>query len=68
MNDTKLVLVEFIDGTRKMIEAYCDPQYEYYGYLANKEVVYGIGTSGGSKARLPGGFVKAISFLDEQEA
>lgn len=67
MNDTKLVLVEFIDGTRKRVEAYCDPQYEYYGYLANKELFYVICASDFSKALFPREFVKAISFLDEQE-
>lgn len=64
MNDTKLVLVEFIDGTRKRIEAYCDPQYEYYGYLTNEELFY-VSCTSSLKAFFPREFVKAISPLDE---
>lgn len=65
MSDTKLVLVEFIDGTSKRIEAYCDPQYEYYGYLTKKELFYVSCASNFSKTLFPREFVKAISLLDE---
>lgn len=37
MNDTKLILVKFIDGTSETIEAYYNPQDGYYGYLTNEE-------------------------------
>lgn len=67
MSDTKLVLVEFIDGTSKTIEAYYDPQKGYYGYIARKELFYVSCVSNFSKALFPREFVKVISFLDEQE-
>lgn len=65
--ERKLVLVKFIDGTSETIEAYCSSRGGYYGYLANKELFYVICTSNLSKALFPREFVKAISFLDEQE-
>jgi hypothetical protein len=66
MNDTKLVLVKFIDGTSKTIEAYYNPQDGYYGYLTKKELFY-VSCTSSLKALFPREFVKAISFLDEQE-
>jgi hypothetical protein len=64
MNNTKLVLVKFIDGTSETIEAYCNPQDGYYGYLTNKELFY-VSCTSSSKAFFPREFVKAISLLDE---
>ena len=63
--ERKLVLVKFIDGTSKRIEAYCDPQYEYYGYITSKELFYVSCASNFSQALFPREFVKAISLLDE---
>ena len=65
MNDTKLVLVKFIDGTSETIEAYYNPQDGYYGYLTKKELFYVSCASTFSQALFPREFVKAISLLDE---
>ena len=40
MNDTKLILVKFIDGTSETIEANCSSRGGYYGYLTKKELFY----------------------------
>jgi hypothetical protein len=64
MNDTKLVLVKFIDGTSETIEAYCNPQDGYYGYLTNEELFY-VSCTSSLKTFFPREFVKAISPLDE---
>lgn len=66
MNDTKLILVKFIDGTSETIEAYYNPQDGYYGYLTNEELFY-VSCTSSLKAFFPREFVKAISLLDEQE-
>ena len=65
MNDTKLVLIKFIDGTSETIEAYCSSRGGYYGYLTKKEVFYVSCASTFSQALFPREFVKAISLLDE---
>ncbi len=65
--ERKLVLVKFIDGTSETIEAYYNPQDGYYGYLTKKELFYVSCASTFSQALFPREFVKAISFLDEQE-
>lgn len=65
MNDTKLILVKFIDGTSETIEAYYNPQDGYYGYLTKKELFYVSCASNFSKTLFPREFVKAISLLDE---
>lgn len=64
MNDTKLILVKFIDGTSETIEAYYNPQDGYYGYLTNEELFY-VSYTSSLKAFFPREFVKAISLLDE---
>lgn len=65
--ERKLVLVKFIDGTSETIEAYYNPQDGYYGYLTKKELFYVSCASTFSQTLFPREFVKAISFLDEQE-
>lgn len=67
MNETRLVLVEFIDGTSKTMEAHKDPHDGYYGYLSNREMFYVTQDSDYSRAIFPREFVKAISFLDEEQ-
>lgn len=62
--ERKLVLVKFIDGTSETIEAYCNPQDGYYGYLTNEELFY-VSYTYSSKAFFPREFVKAIFPLDE---
>lgn len=66
MTETRLVLVEFIDGTSKTIEAHKDSQNSFYDYLPNKEMFY-VNQCPDYRALFPREFVKAISFVDEEQ-
>lgn len=63
MKDTVMVLVEFIDGTSKSIEATPDIKDSAYGYLPN-ELFY-VNQESDSRAFFPREFVKAISIIKE---
>lgn len=65
-NNTQIVLVEFIDGTSKSIEAFKDPRYGFYGYIESKEIFYVCkALPFHYKAYFPREFVKAISILED---
>lgn len=63
MENSTMVLVEFIDGTSKTIEAARDIKGATYGYLPS-ELFY-VNQAGSDRALFPREFVKAISIIEE---